>query len=75
MTDLATLQLRYAEADLAYHRIMTNQSVVSLSYDGKSATYSRANIGELKAYMADLKSQIAALSGVRVRRGPIYATF
>ncbi len=60
--DRPTLERRLAEAQTAYHDLMTGQREVSLSYaqgDGmKSVTYTAMNLPALKAYIAELTSQL-----------------
>ena len=73
--DLAILQARLTDAQLAYHALMIGKATASVSYDGKSVTYTQATMGNLAAYVALLQNQIAALTGLRIRRGPILASF
>lgn len=73
--DLLTLNSQLAEAELAYHTLMTGGQAQSVSYDGKSVTFTQANAERLQAYITTLKERIAALEGRPVRRQPIYATF
>ena len=61
-----------AEAELAYHKIMTNKAVVSVWYNSRRTEFSIANVDTLKRYIADLKAQIA---GTSVRRSPAGVRF
>lgn len=63
MADLATLQSRLSEAEAALHRLMTGAQVVQVGYADQQATYGRAQAPALQAYIASLKSQIAAAEG------------
>jgi polyhydroxyalkanoate synthesis regulator phasin len=75
MADLTTLQTRLSEAEDALHKLLTGQKAVSVSDEGQSVTFTQSNIEELRAYINELRNQIADLSGVSRRRGPIYASF
>jgi hypothetical protein len=68
MTDLVTLQARLAEAETALHQVVTQQRAVSVEYDGRKVSYSMANVGNLRAYVAELRDQVARLTGTRRRR-------
>lgn len=78
MADLSTLQLRLAEAELAYHRMQTGTAEVTVEQGGEVAmkvTYNNASVDKLRAYISDLKAQIAAItgnSGGLARRRPMY---
>jgi len=63
MADLATLQARLLEAEIAYHRLMTGTKTVEVQHGDMRSKYSEAESGALLAYIADLKAQIAALGG------------
>ena len=73
--DLATLQARLTDAQLAYHQLMTGKATASVSYEGKSVTYTQATMANLGAYITQLQGQIAALLGTSRRRGPLLARF
>ncbi len=64
MTDAAILQSRLAEAEAALHALSIGKRTASVSYDGKSVAYTQTNIGQLRAYISDLKRQL----GMPVRR-------
>lgn len=65
MVDRSVLQMRLDEAETALHQLITGRATVSLSYQGESATFSTADEGRLRAYIADLKAQLGL--GVRPR--------
>lgn len=75
MADLATLQLWLLEARTALHKLNTGKLEASVSYDGKSVSYSQADRSKLEAYIARLEDQIAALTGAHRRRGPMLIGF
>ncbi|SER58654.1 gpW protein [Faunimonas pinastri] len=75
MADLMTLQGWLAEAQVAYHKLLTGQATVSVSYEGKSVSFSQADKTDLQAYITSLQNQVAAAQGIRVRRGPINLGF
>jgi hypothetical protein len=63
MTDLATLQARLAEAEAAYHKMMTGKLVAEIRHGlGEAMRFNKPEA--LLAYINDLKGQIAALTGV-----------
>lgn len=69
MADLDTLLARLAEAEGALHQLSLGKKSAAVSYEGKSNTFTQANINDLRAYITDLKNQIAALTGApRPRR-------
>lgn len=63
MADLATLQTRLLEAELAYHRLMTGSAEEEAQHDDMRVRYTRAEAGNLAAYIERLKSEIAAAGG------------
>ena len=73
--DLLTLQGWLAEALLAQHRLAIGQQEVSVSYEGKSATFTPADAYRLDAYVASLQQRIAEMTGARRRRGPVLFQF
>ena len=75
MPDLLQLQLWLAEANIAKHKLITGTKEASVSYEGKSVTFTAAEAYRLDSYIADLTRQIAAASGQPSRRGPIYIGF
>jgi len=75
MTDLLTLKGWLLEAETAQHKLAIGQLEASVSYEGKSVTFTQADSYRLDAYVAKLKGQIADLTGVRRRRGPMQFVF
>lgn len=69
---LATLQQWQLEAQLALHKLSTGQQGEAYAYtqgDGsKSVTYTRANINDLRAWVAKLNAQLGIGSGRRPMR-------
>jgi hypothetical protein len=63
VADLATLQARLTEAEAAYHSLMTGALVAEVQHSDMRQRYTEANKGELAAYIASLKAQIAAAGG------------
>lgn len=63
MTDTAVLQTRLAAAELALHELSIGARTASLSFDGKSMTYSQTNMGALRAYIAELRQQLGLGTG------------
>lgn len=72
MADLAVLQSRLDQAELALHRLMTGSQSEHVEHADMRVAYTRADVSKLQSYIASLKSQIA-LAGVDVpglRRRP-----
>lgn len=70
MADLATLKAWLDEAEKAYHSLNIGERVVKIVRNGTETNYTQANKSDLKAYMTDLKTQIAVLEGTS-RRAPV----
>lgn len=77
MTDCATKKLWLAEAEHALHRLLTGTAEQTVTFgSGKSVTYTAASIDKLKAYVNDLKNQVAECDGqAPCKRGPIRFVF
>ncbi len=58
MTDPAILQARLAEAEAALHELQIGKRTASVSYDGKSVTYTAAKIADLQSYILNLRIQL-----------------
>lgn len=62
--DLATLKQRLAEAEAAYHRLLTGTSVVTIKdQNSEMVQYQASSASRLAGYIADLRRQIEALLG------------
>lgn len=75
--DEAQLRLHIAEAEVAYHKLMTGQAVVEVR-DSSSETirFSQANASRLRQYISELKYQLQNLLSARpATRGPIRPVF
>lgn len=68
--EIAVLQQRLAEAELARHRLLIGESVTIERHDGRHAEYRPANLAALDAYIAELRRLIA---GTKARRRTIRA--
>lgn len=75
--DVNELKSRLAEAEVAYHRLLTGAATASVSFGpSKSVSYTQANIAELRRYINDLRAQIAELSGCApTRRATVRVRF
>lgn len=63
---------KLVEAQAAYHRLMTSQQPVEIrDSNGESIRYTIANASRLKAYIAELKNEIAGT----VKAGPFRPVF
>lgn len=62
-----TAQEHLAEAQAAYHDLMTGQAVVEVrDSTGESVRYSRADASKLRAYIEDLKIEVSGSSRARL---------
>lgn len=68
MTDLATLQTRLAEAEAAYHQLLTGAKAATVGSAGRNVSYTQADAPRLAAYISNLKSQVAALDSTSASR-------
>jgi len=74
ISDLPTLQLRLAEAELALHKLLTGKQKVQVMYalgGNHSVTYQQTQAGDLRAYISELRATIASVTGIGERR-PIH---
>lgn len=76
MADVATLQTRLLEAEFALHKLMTGAATVEVENEDMRMRYTSTNVGDLRAYIQDLKNQLVdagALSSTDAgRRKPVY---
>lgn len=65
MADLATLQTRLLEAELAKHKLLTGTQEVEVDFNGIRTKYANSvtQLQLLDSYIADLKTQITGLGG------------
>ena len=72
-----TLQQRLTEAEDAYHKLQIGESAAEVrDSNGESVRYTQANQGRLRAYIAELKAQIAAEAAGTARvTGPLRPIF
>ncbi len=68
-----TLQDRLIEAEAAYHKLNIGEQAAEVrDSNGESVRFTQANQARLRAYIAELKAEIAAeTAGTQVRRGPL----
>lgn len=75
MADLLTLQGWLLEAQTARHNLLIGKMTASLSVEGKSISYTQADLWKLDAYIAGLQRKIDDANGVPRPRGPALMTF
>ncbi len=75
MTDLTTLRQRLADAENARHQLLTGSMRERISRGGTDITYTRADIGKLERYIAQLQADIARAEGSAPRRGAVTPYF
>jgi len=74
MVDTVVLTERLAEAELAYHRLMTGGAVVELrDQNGEVIKYTQASATRLASYIQYLKEQLGLLP--RSSKGPMKVWF
>lgn len=66
MADLATLQARLAEAEAAYHKLVTGTKTVEIQHGEMRQKYTETTMANLRAYIDELESKIEALGGTEV---------
>ncbi|MBQ4836049.1 gpW family protein [Pseudoalteromonas luteoviolacea] len=54
-----------AEAEQAYHDLLTGQAVVSFTRNGRESRFTPANKDDLLRYITDLRAQLSRLNGSR----------
>jgi hypothetical protein len=68
----ASLQTKIAEAKEALHKLMLGDKETQVNFGTNRLTqWNQVKIPELKAYIAELESELARVLG-ETRRGPIY---
>ena len=58
MASTPELRTRLAEAEAAFHALMTGRREVSVAYEGKSVVYTKDNLADLRAYIAELRGHL-----------------
>ncbi len=64
----ATLQ-QLADAESAYHKLLTGRQVVSVTIDGIQTQYTQSDRNSLKMYIEDLRSELN--TGTSRRKPPM----
>lgn len=62
-----TLDEKLSDAENALHGLITGKRIVSISKGDRQVQYSQANIGDLRAYIDEIRSALGLPSR---RRGP-----
>ncbi len=62
-----TLENMLAEAEAAYHALLTGQMAVSVTKDGRRVDFTRADIDKLRNYIDDLNTQLGRTNRRRLR--------
>lgn len=63
----AMWETRLTEAEAALHKVQIGGGVASLTYDGESVSYTRANLASLKAYVRELQTALGKMTMSRPR--------
>jgi len=78
-TDVPTLQLRLAEAELARHKLAMGASEIDIGKGDRTVKYNAASMPALLAYISELKSQLVQAGALSAeasgRRRPINILF
>lgn len=69
MPDSVTLNARLVEAETALHALLTGRREVKVQFamgdSSREASFTPANVAELRAYIADLRRQLGQPTGRR----------
>jgi hypothetical protein len=68
--DADTLRQRLDEAEQALHEVAVNGGVTRLRHGEKWTEFKPTNIGELRAYICDLRGQLRALGDLTMHGRP-----
>lgn len=68
MTDTTTLRQRLEQAQTARHKLLTGSMRERINSAGTEVTYTRADIGRLERYIAELQGELARAEGRPPRR-------
>ncbi len=63
MSDLSILQTRLSEAEEALHKLMTGSKAETLEKGDNRVTYTKADAGQLRQYIIQLRCQISDAGG------------
>lgn len=58
MASNEVLQQRLEDAETALHALAIGEKEASVSYDGKTVTFTQTNMPKLRAYIAELKNSL-----------------
>lgn len=72
---LINLQLMLAELQAARYKLLLGTKETTVSYEGKSVTFTASEIGRIDAALKDVMDAINELTGMTRARGPILAAF
>lgn len=76
MATLSDLQSKLAEAETALHSILIGKGVAQVrDFNGEMVAYSKADTSALRAYIKELRDQIAVLLGTPNSSGPMRIFF
>lgn len=76
MATLQDLQSRLAEAEASLHNALIGKGVQEVrDFNGERIVYSRMDLSALRAYIQQLKDQIAVLLGTPNASGPMRIFF
>lgn len=65
MATLQEYEARLTQAEDALHKILTGTGVGEVWRDGRRVVFTKADAKSLRAYIAELKSTIAAMGGAQ----------
>jgi hypothetical protein len=63
MADLATLQGWLTDAEAALHQLNIGAQEMQVDHGDMRVAYTKANVGDLRRYVDDLKAQIISAGG------------
>jgi hypothetical protein len=56
-------ETRLAQAEAALHKLLTGSQAERVDYEGYSVTYTKTNIGDLRAYILSLEVALGIRTG------------
>ncbi len=62
MATKTQIQIWLDEAEIALHALQVGEAIVQISGEGRTTIYNQSAVGELKAYISELKNKLNGYS-------------